>query len=204
MLTLWDLISPRRARRPAEPRRAAPAVRVGRGRQRPGASMQDRYDAVTREMLDRYGVRVRRWRNDMTGLAWEVSYANGETRRLIEAPRPRGPVSAAIFLHEIGHHAIGFHRYKPRCLEEYHAWAFSLAQMEALGLNVTDRVRHRVHDSLHYAVMKARRRGLRALPAELLPYAEPRPKTPRVAPTSDGGPRRGKAPRRSPSRPGGR
>lgn len=166
--------------------------------------MQDRYDAVTREMLDRYGVRVRRWRNDMTGLAWEVSYANGETRRLIEAPRPRGPVSAAIFLHEIGHHAIGFHRYKPRCLEEYHAWAFSLAQMEALGLNVTDRVRHRVHDSLHYAVMKARRRGLRALPAELLPYAEPRPKTPRVAPTSDGGPRRGKAPRRSPSRPGGR
>lgn len=166
--------------------------------------MQDRYDAMTREMLERYGVRVRRWRTDMTGLAWEVSYANGETRRLIEAPRPRGPVSAAIFLHEIGHHAIGFHRYKPRCLEEYYAWAFSLAQMEMLGLNVTDRVRHRVHDSLHYAVMKARRRGLRSLPVELLPYAEPRCKTSRAAATSAGAPRRGTAPRRSPLRPAGR
>ncbi|MCW5777403.1 MAG: hypothetical protein KIS87_13285 [Phycisphaeraceae bacterium] len=199
MLTLWDLIAPRRKRRPPQPR-PAPAARPVRRTPTAGPSMQDRYDAMTRQMLDRYGVRVRRWRKDMTGLAWEVYYANGETRRLIESPRPRGPVSAAIFLHEIGHHAIGFHRYKPRCLEEYHAWAFSLAQMEALGLNVTDRVRHRVHDSLHYAVMKARRRGLRSLPPELLPYAEPRRKTPRGPATSGAAPRRGTAPRRSRSR----
>lgn len=106
----------------------------------------------------------------MSGVAWELRYRDGSVSRLIEAPRPRGPVSAAIFLHEIGHHAIGFDRYKPRCLEEYHAWAFSLQQMERLGLNVTPAVHRRVRESLRYAVAKARRRGLRRIPEELVRY----------------------------------
>ena len=46
-------------------------------------------------------------------------------------------MSAAIFCHEIGHHAIGFTRYKPRCLEEYHAWAWSFAEMERRGFTRT-------------------------------------------------------------------
>lgn len=133
--------------------------------------MQDRYDEITRSMLDRYGVRVRRWRTSMSGVAWEVRYRDGGRTRLIEAPRPKGPMSAAVFLHEIGHHAIGFGVYSPRCLEEYHAWAFALGEMERLGVALTPRVHKRVRDSLKYAVAKAKRRGLRKLPDELAPYA---------------------------------
>ena len=109
----------------------------------------------------------------MSGIAWEVVYHDGRVNRLIESPKPKGPMSAAIFLHEIGHHAIGLGTYRPRCLEEYHAWAFSLAQMEQLGLNVTDAVRKRMHLSLRYAVAKASRRGLRELPPVLEPYTHP-------------------------------
>ena len=132
--------------------------------------MAHRYDRVAREMLAAHGVKVRRWRSAMSGVAWELKYDDGTVRRLIESPRPRGPMSMAIFLHEIGHHAIGFNRYKPRCLEEYHAWRFAIEQMESSGLNVTDAVRRRMHASLHYAIGKARRRGLVSLPAELEPF----------------------------------
>ncbi|MBX3383660.1 MAG: hypothetical protein KF864_09145 [Phycisphaeraceae bacterium] len=125
---------------------------------------------MTRRMLDLYGVRVRRWRTNMSGIAWELTYADGSRSRLIESPKPRGPMSAAIFLHEIGHHAIGFNVYKPRCLEEYHAWMFSLEQMRKEGLNITESVQRRVDRSLRYAVAKARRRGIKAIPAELKPY----------------------------------
>jgi len=141
----------------------------------------ERYDALTRRMLAEHKVRVRRWRSSMTGVAWEVHYEDGQVNRLIEAPRPKGPMSAAIFLHEIGHHAIGFTRYKPRCLEEYHAWAWAVRAMEENGVTVTDAVRRRMHESLHYAVAKAARRGLRLLPQELLPFVEPPPRRTRRA-----------------------
>jgi len=177
-LTLWDLL-PTRKKRPPAPARKPPApparVRVSRS----SGAAAERYERLTRECLAEYGVRVRKWRTSMTGVAWEVRYGTGEVRRLIEAPRPKGPMSAAVFLHEIGHHAIGFTRYKPRCLEEYHAWMWSLAAMERYGVTITDGVRRRVHESLHYAVAKAARRGLRKLPAELLPYARPLPPVPR-------------------------
>ncbi|RMD64872.1 MAG: hypothetical protein D6824_03400, partial [Planctomycetota bacterium] len=75
-----------------------------------------------------------------------------------------------VFLHEVGHHAIGFHRYSPRCLEEHRAWVWALQAMERYELNVTEQVRKRMRDSLRYAVAKARRRGLKRLPAELAPY----------------------------------
>jgi hypothetical protein len=131
------------------------------------SSMADRYEALTRQMLREHDVRVRKWRSGMSGCAWEVHYASGRVSRLIEAPKPKGPMSCAIFLHEIGHHAIGFGRYRPRCLEEYHAWRFAIEQMELHGVKVTDGVRKRMDDSMRYAVDKARRRGLRQLPAEL-------------------------------------
>ena len=135
--------------------------------------MQAKYDLAVRECLDEFGVRVRKWRTSMSGVAWEVRYEDGRAARLIEAPRPRGPMSAAVFLHEIGHHAIGFGVHRPRCLEEYHAWAWSLAEMERRGLNVTPAVRKRMNDSLRYAVDKAQRRGLKRLPAELVPFTRP-------------------------------
>ncbi|MEM8758603.1 MAG: hypothetical protein AAGF47_12590 [Planctomycetota bacterium] len=128
---------------------------------------------MTRQMLAEHGVRVRKWRSSMSGVAWQVTYQDGTVSRLIESPKPKGPMSAAVFLHEIGHHAIGFSVYKPRCLEEYHAWRYSLEQMQIWGVTVTERVQRRVHDSLHYAVAKARRRGLKRLPNELVPFLTP-------------------------------
>lgn len=142
----------------------------------PAASMQARYDAVVQHMLDKYQIRVRKWRGGMSGVAWYVTYRDGRRVNLIESPRPKGPMSVAVFLHEIGHHAIGFDVYKPRCLEEYHAWRFSLEAMQQHGLNITDQVRYRMHMSLWYAVQKARRRGIKQIPAELLPFLEKIPK----------------------------
>lgn len=174
MITLWDLLPKRERSKPSvktlSPAKRQPPRRSRAGGPAPG-SMADRYATMTRTMLERHGIRVRKWRSGMTGVAWQVTYRDGSVARLIEAPRPKGPMSAAVFLHEIGHHAIGFDRYKLRCLEEYHAWAYSLAQMEAWNLNITDGVRRRMHESLWYAIQKAQRRGLKALPPELEPFA---------------------------------
>ena len=130
------------------------------------------YETMTREMLLRYDVRVRKWRTSMSGVAWYVTYRDGRVQRLLESPKPKSPMSAAIFLHEIGHHAIGFNVYKPRCLEEYHAWQYSLAQMRQWNIPVTPRVMQRYQRSMKYAVGKATRRGIRELPSELLPFAQ--------------------------------
>ena len=185
MLTLWDLIknvvSPK-PKAPARPRsaRSRPPARPQSTRSSPGvsppsgadASMEAQYARIARDMVQKYNIRVRRWRKAMTGIAWEVRYRDGTTARLIEAPRPKGPMSAAVFLHEVGHHAIGFNVYKPRCLEEFHAWQFSLREMERNGLNITDSVRRRVRRSMQYAVAKAKRRGIRELPVELHEYVQ--------------------------------
>ncbi|MFN7021470.1 MAG: hypothetical protein ACK4WH_09105 [Phycisphaerales bacterium] len=151
-------------------------------------SMQDKYDAVVRLHLEQYQVRVRKWRGGMSGIAWYVTYRDGRIQRLIEAPRPKGPMSAAVFLHEIGHHAIGFDVYKPRCLEEYHAWRWALEAMERHNLNITDAVRRRMHLSLWYAVQKARRRGIKQIPAELAPFLEKPPRTARGVGARKGAP----------------
>lgn len=171
--TLWDLLKPvGEFLRPARPV-PAPSRQRSRRSPLPENSIQHTYDRITRQMLAEHGIRVRRWRTSMSGIAWQLRYADGSVSRLIESPRPRGPMSAAIFLHEVGHHVIGFDRYKPRCLEECHAWMWSLGAMNRLGLNVTDAVKRRVHESLWYAVDKAARRGLRTIPPELHPYTTP-------------------------------
>ncbi|MEE8526056.1 MAG: hypothetical protein V3T72_19130, partial [Thermoanaerobaculia bacterium] len=72
---------------------------------------------------------------------------------------------------EIGHHAIGFDTHRLRCVEEYEAWRWAIEEMRSRGLNVTTAVEKRMTDSLRYAVSKARRRGLKRLPAELERYA---------------------------------
>lgn len=130
-----------------------------------------RYEGLIRAMKSRHGIRVRRWRSRTTGCAWELRYRGGRIVKLIESPYPRSPISVAVFLHEVGHHAIGFNRYKPRCLEEYMAWDWALRAMEEHQIAVTDRVRRRMDQSLRYAVAKARRRGIKRLPSELVKYA---------------------------------
>jgi hypothetical protein len=132
--------------------------------------IRERYDELVREMKALHQVRVRRWRRSTSGCAWLVRYQDGTLVRLIEAPYPAGPVSCAVFLHEIGHHAIGLGTYRPRCLEEYAAWSWAIDTMKARGFNVTSAVERRVTESLRWAVRKARGRGLKRLPAELLPF----------------------------------
>jgi hypothetical protein len=166
--TLWDLVAPRAPNEPRAP--AAPARRPARGKRR--SRVQDRYDALVVEMKRAHGITVRKWRRSSSGVAWELRYRDGRTARCIAAPYPRGPMSCAIFLHEVGHHAIGLGIHRPRCLEEYRAWQWALEQMRGRGFTITAAVERRVRQSLHYAVCKAQRRGLRALPPELLPYAE--------------------------------
>jgi hypothetical protein len=198
MKTLWDLVrslvTP--AQPPAATCQASPVVipaqplRLATAfapRRRPIAkptsqarSMQDRYDEMVRTMLDRYGVRVRKWRSSMSGVAWELAYADGRRVKLLESPKPKGPMSAAIFLHEIGHHAIGLGVYRPRCLEEFHAWDFAIRTMQDLDLNISDAVHRRMHASLHYAIAKAGRRGLKDLPPELVPFTTPPPRRARA------------------------
>ena len=132
--------------------------------------MQAKYDAVVEEMKRTYGVRIRKWRKSSSGVAYEIRYRNGDVVKLIEAPYPRGPVSCAIFLHEIGHHAIGLGVHRPRCLEEYKVWMWALAEMSTRGFNITDSVEKRVRDSMKYAVAKAKRRGMKGIPAELAEF----------------------------------
>jgi hypothetical protein len=134
-------------------------------------AMQDRYDALVDEMKSAYGIRVRKWRKSSSGVAWTVRYINsGKIVKLIESPYPRGPMSCAIFLHEIGHHAIGLGVYKPRCLEEFVVWVWAIQKMREKGFNVTPAVEKRMERSMRYAVAKARRRGIQNLPAELHQY----------------------------------
>ncbi len=133
-------------------------------------ALRERYELVMRTHLEHYGIRVRKWRKTSSGIAWCIAYRSGRVQRLIESPRPLTPLSCAIFLHEVGHHAIGLGVHQPRCLEEYHAWMYSLRQMEAWGIEVSPRVQKRVQQSLRYAVRKAVRRGIRELPAELDAY----------------------------------
>jgi len=166
-------VAPTRSLRvgPALARRAPIEIKPARAARKRRVTADERYAEIVRLMLARYNVKVRRWRSTMSGVAWELTYKDGTVTRHLESPRPKSPLSMAIFLHEIGHHAIGFNRYKPRCLEEYHAWRFSLEMMAELDVPITDRVRNRVRRSLKYAVGKATRRGIKSLPPELLEYA---------------------------------
>jgi hypothetical protein len=159
MLSLWDLLvspepKPKLIKQPTKPR-----------------PIQAKYDAIVEQMKKSYGFRIRKWRGSMSGCAWELKDRQGNILRMVESPYPKGPMSCAVFLHEVGHHAIGFHVYKPRCLEEYYAWAWSLEAMQANGVRVTNGVLKRRDDSLRYALAKALRRGLKKIPEELMCYA---------------------------------
>lgn len=118
------------------------------------------YDAMVRELKHHYKIAVRKWRTHMTGVAYELKYHDGRIRRFITAPRPRSPVSAAIFLHEVGHHAVGFHRYKPRALEEYYAWQWALREMTARNIPITTAVLRHYRRSMFHYVRLERKRGI--------------------------------------------
>ncbi len=129
------------------------------------------YASIVSEMKTRFDLRVKRWRDNMSGCAWRVHHADGRIVNWIEAPVPKTPISLAIFLHEVGHHAIGFDAYPRSCEEEYHVWMWTLREMKRLGVEPDARVRRRVDRSMRYAVDKALRRGMKRLPPGLARYA---------------------------------
>lgn len=102
------------------------------------------------ELKSQYKVSIRKWRRHMSGVAYELLYPDGRIKRLITAPRPRSPVSAAIFLHEVGHHAIGFRRYSPRSLEEYYVWQWAFREMATRRIPITPAVLRHYHRSMHH------------------------------------------------------
>lgn len=125
------------------------------------------YDAMVEHMKQTHGISIRKWRKRMSGVAYELRYSNGDIKRMISSPRPRSAVSACIFLHEVGHHAIGFRKFRPRCLEEFHVWQWAFRQMRAYGIPVDARVTRHYRRSMYHYVRLAQNRGLKRLPALL-------------------------------------
>ena len=117
------------------------------------------YDQLVADLKARYKISIRKWRKHMSGVAYELKYRDGRIKRLITAPRPRSPVSASIFLHEVGHHAVGFHRYSPRCLEEYYVWQWALREMTVRSIPVDAAVLRHYRRSMHHYVRLAMKRG---------------------------------------------
>jgi hypothetical protein len=124
------------------------------------------YHQLVRELTRHYKIRVRKWHRHMGGVSYELTYRDGRIRRLIAAPRPKSPVSAAIFLHEVGHHAIGFKRYHSRCLEEHYVWQWTFREMEARKIPITPGVMRHFRRSMYHYVKRAQRRA-EHVPAEL-------------------------------------
>jgi len=137
-----------------------------RNRGREGAGRAEVYEQLVADLKAQYKISIRKWRKHMSGVAYELKFRDGRIKRLITAPRPRSPVSASIFLHEVGHHAIGFHRYSPRCLEEYYVWQWALREMTARGIPVDAAVLRHYRRSMHHYVRMAMRQG-QHLPHEL-------------------------------------
>jgi hypothetical protein len=141
---------------------------TGRPRQY-GRRMAD-FSHIVEEMKTRHDVRVRRWRTGMSGKAWRVYYHDGRVVNWIESPKPKTPISLSIFLHEVGHHVIGFARYRKRCEEEFHVWMWALNEMRRHQVEPDYKVHRRVELSMRYAVGKAMRRGIKEVPELLLKY----------------------------------
>lgn len=125
------------------------------------------YSPIVRDMKVQYAIRVRRWRRAMSGRAWRVSFSNGRCINWIEAPYPKTPISLLVFLHEVGHHAIGFDQYAPGCEEEYHVWLWAFEKMSEYGVAVDQRSLDRFARSMQYAISKALRRR-EPIPCEIL------------------------------------
>lgn len=129
------------------------------------------YASIVEKVKRRYGVRVRRWRTTMSGKAWYVVGRGGRVTNWIESPKPKTPISLALFLHEVGHHVIGFDVYRRRCEEEFVVWMWALNEMWRYGVEPDEKVNRRVELSMRYAVGKAIRRGIKTLPESLMQFA---------------------------------
>ena len=132
--------------------------------------MKGRYDDILKRVKDAYDIHVRRYRRTMSGCAWRVCHSDGRSTNWVESPRPRTPVSLAIFLHEVGHHVIGFDRQEHHSDEEYLAWKWAIDTMRRLGVEPDARTRNRVERSMQYAVQQSVKRGMKLIPPRFHEY----------------------------------
>jgi hypothetical protein len=130
----------------------------------------DLYAAAVDKLTERYAIRVRRWREDASGCAWRTLLSDGSHANWIEAPYPTSPLTLAVFLHEIGHHAVGLDRFELRCEAEYEAWQWSLQQMRQLNVRPDRDVYERYELGVRYAVFEEMSRGARNLPESLTAF----------------------------------
>lgn len=110
------------------------------------------YEAAAQVLIRESGVTVRKWRKNATGTAYTSSKDWG-----IESPEPRGPISFAVFAHEVGHQMLHRHNSAPRWLEELEAWEYAIDQFSRFQLDAKG-VRQKMVRSLRYAAEKASKR----------------------------------------------
>lgn len=128
------------------------------------------YRHIVAETKQRYNIRVWRWRRTLSGCAWRALYIREGVVNWIEAPYPQTPLGLAIFLHEVGHHAIGFDKYSLHCVDEFEAWRWALSRMAELNVRIDGTVLRRVNRSIGRAVSRSLTDGVRTLPERLRPY----------------------------------
>ena len=172
-LSLFEppLVAVAKGRNPAAEKTAQTRIPAARKTPRPrrgiptNVTLRRRFFArIVEHEKKRYQISIRKWRSTMSGVAYELHYSNGQVKRMVAAPRPKSAVSCAIFLHEVGHHAIGFRKFRPRCLEEFHVWQWAFAEMGRWDVPVDQRVRQHYQRSMYHYVRLAKKRGLKNLP----------------------------------------
>lgn len=110
------------------------------------------YQTAAEILLRESGCTVRKWRKNATGTAYTSSADWG-----IESPEPRGPISFAVFAHEVGHQMLHRHNSAPRWQEELEAWEYAVDQFSRFQLDAKG-VRERMVRSLRYAAAKTSKR----------------------------------------------
>ena len=123
------------------------------------------YEEAAALLVRESGVTIRKYRKAMTGIA----YVNDEDWG-IEAPEPRGPVSFAVFAHEVGHQLLHRTRNRPRWQEEIEAWEYAIHQFDRLGLDGRGLAFSRAALGVRWAIVKALKRSPRrdALAADII------------------------------------
>ena len=101
-------------------------------------AMAERYWAIALEEAARHDVTIKRFRPSLSGKAFV-------SQRTITAPRPRTRRRLRVFLHEVGHIALGHSDPKPRYVAEQEADEWAFETMRRHGIRVR---RRRIEDVL--------------------------------------------------------
>lgn len=115
----------------------------------------DPWRTAAATLLRESGCTIGKFRKSTTGIA------NLEDPLwTIEVPEPRGPVSYATFVHEIGHQVLHRRRrVRPRWLEEQEAWSYALDSFLRFDLPGVEKATADARGAMAYSFSKALRRG---------------------------------------------